>query len=89
MLLYKDIIDADMLFYTFDDFMKVKDHIKEKLATLNDKDFIVYRMYIESRPWIKDLYRGVIWDYLNNYIDDEELRNEYRKYLLRYGDKHE
>lgn len=82
------IIDSDMLFYTFDDFMKMRKHIKKKLRKKETKDYIIYRMYVESRPWIRDFYRGCIWDFLNDYMTDDELRIEYLKYLEKYGDKY-
>ena len=39
------IVDIDMFFYTFDDFIKKRDYIKEKLHT-KDRDFYyLYRMH--------------------------------------------
>lgn len=83
------IVDNDMLFYTFDDFMKVRKHIKKKLRKKTSRDYIIYRMYVESRPWIKDFFRCCIWDFLNDYMTDDELQHEYDKYLVKYGDKNE
>ena len=83
------IVDNDMLFYTFDDFMKIRKHIKKKLRNKKSRDYIIYRMYVESRPWIKDFFRCCIWDFLNDYMTDAELMHEYDKYLAKYGDKNE
>ena len=83
------IIDRDMTFYTFDDFIRIRKHIKTRMQ---DKDYnylAVYRMYVESRPWIKDFYRGCIWDFLNDYMTDDELLDKYSDYIAKYGDKHE
>ena len=33
------IVDNDMLFYTFDDFMKIRKHIKKKLRKKQSKDY--------------------------------------------------
>lgn len=82
-----DLFERDMMFYTFDDFMKFRKHIKEKMKT-KDRTYIqTYRMYVESRPWIKDFYRCCIWDYLNDYMTEQELEHEFEKYLKKYGDK--
>lgn len=84
-----DIIDIDMMFYTFDDFIKIRDYIKEKLKIKDRQYIFIYRMYVEARPWIRDYYKGLIWDYLNDYMTDIELIEEYNKYLKKYGDKNE
>jgi hypothetical protein len=83
------IIDNDMTFYTFDDFVKMRNYIKDKMHTKEFSYLVVYRMYVESRPWIKDFYRGCIWDFLNDYMTDSELMDKYNDYLYKYGDKHE
>ena len=82
-----NVIDRDMMFYTFDDFIRIRKFIKEKLRN-KDRDYIyIYRMYVGARPWVKDFYRGLIWDYLNDYMTDSELMYEYDRYLQKYGDR--
>lgn len=75
-----EVIDRDLLFYTFDDFMILRNHIKDRLEHLTRKDYIIYGMYVESRPWIKEYYRGCIWDFLNDYMSEEELIEVYDKF---------
>ena len=82
-----EIIDCDMMFYTFDDFMRIKNKVKDKLETKNVKDILIYRLYVSSRPWIKNCYKYDIWDWLNDYLSDDELKEEYNKYLTENGDK--
>lgn len=84
-----EVIDQDMLFYTFDDFVKIREHVKNKLKTKERKDILIYRMYVGARPWIRDYYKGLIWDYLNDYTTDNELMYEYDNYVIKYGDKNE
>ena len=89
MIFYNEIFGWDMLFHTFTDFMNIRDKIKSKLK---DKDAIfrvTYRMYVESRPFIKDFYRGLIWDYLNDYVSEQDLLKYYKEYQDRIGDTYE
>lgn len=81
------IVDDDMFFYTFTDFIYFKDRIKKKLHTKDKDYYFMYRMFVESRPWIKDFYRGCIWDYLNYYMTEDELLSHYETYMKKYGDK--
>lgn len=82
-----EVIDRDMAFYTFNDFIRLRKHIKDRLAEKDREYIMIYRMYVESRPWVKDFYRGCIWDYLNDYMTDEELLGRYDEYLVKCGDK--
>ena len=88
MLLDAELFERHMLFYTFEDFMKNRLHIKDTVSNYDYKQLVLYRLYIFSRPWIKDYFRGVIWDYLNDDIEDAELEFEYEKYLAKYGGNH-
>ena len=89
MYLLKNIFGLDMLFYTFDDFMRRREYIKEHFLEKDDEFRILYDLYIESRPWMKEYYRLCIWDYLNDYLSEEELLNEYDRYLEKYGDRYD
>lgn len=83
------ILDIDMLYYTFTDFINRRDKIKNKLATKDNRYYCIYHLYVEARPWMKDYYRNCIWDYLNGYMTDSELLVEYDRYLSKYGDANE
>lgn len=89
MLLEENLFERHMLFYTFEDFMKQRFYIKANLSTKDNNYIICYRMYIHSRPWVKDYYRGIIWDYLNDYLDEEQLTVEFDKYKAKHGDVNE
>lgn len=81
-----EILGRDMMYYTFEDFMKKRFYIKDKLEEQDNTYKCIYRMYVEARPWMKEFYRNCIWDFLNDYMSDEELTVEYDKYLRKYGD---
>ena len=87
MYIVADILGVDMVYYTFSDFMKRRYEIKELLKNKDNEYVAIYRMYVESRPWMKEWYRECIWDFLNDYMSDAKLLEEYEKFCLKYGDK--
>ena len=63
MYILSEFFGRDMLFYTFEEFMDNRFYIKEQFE-IKEYDYkVMYNLYIESRPWIKEYYRGCIWDY--------------------------
>lgn len=86
MYVVADILGVDMVYYTFSDFMDRRNNIKELLKGKNKEYVAIYRMYVGSRPWMKEYYRDCIWDFLNDYMSDEKLIEEYEKFCLKYGD---
>lgn len=89
MLLHVKIFGADMLYYTFDDFVNKREYLKQEYDK-KDNDFkILYNMYVESRPWLAEKYRHCIWDYLNDYVTESDLLEKYNEYLLKHGGKYE
>lgn len=80
MYILSEFFGRDMLFYTFEDFMKVRTYIKEQYALKPYEYKVMYNLYIESRPWIKEYYRGCIWDYLNDYLTEQEIISNYMQY---------
>ena len=87
MLLEENLFERYMLFYTFDDFMRQRFYIKANLSTKDTNYVICYRMYVHSRPWVKEYYRGLIWDYLNDYADEDILDFEYKRYREKRGEQ--
>ena len=83
-----DLLGRDMLFDTFDDFMPIRNHIKDKLQNQTNNYMTIYRMYVCSRPFIPTETRDLLWDWLNDFLTDFELMKEYRLYKDR-GKKHE
>lgn len=62
-----DIIDVDLQFYSFIDFFKKKEKIKEKYKTLEDKREIrIYKMYVYSTCFETENTKDIIWEYLNS-----------------------
>lgn len=84
---YIDDFGIDMLFYTFDDFYKKRIYLKESFLLKDLKYRRMYGLYIQSRPFIKEYFRGVMWDYLNDYLDEEEMEYEYDKYQHKFNKK--
>lgn len=84
-----DIIDKDIMFYTFDDFMRIKVRAKARLERMGRRDFLTYFLYVYSRGWIDMYYKNLIWDYLNDYLTDCEIEEFYKVYLKKHGDKNE
>lgn len=82
------LLGRGMTFYTFDDFMKKRYFIKDTLDKKypDGEYFTIYRWYVQSRYWIKDKYKYLIWDYLNGYETEETLIEEYNNYVLKRGD---
>lgn len=83
-----DLLGKDMLFSTFDDFMVIRNHIKDNLQKQTSTYVTIYRMYVGSRPFVPTKTRDLLWDWLNDFITDFELMREYRLYKDR-GKKHE
>lgn len=85
-----ELLGESMTFFTFDDFIKRRYYIKYNLALKfknNDLKYVtIYRWYVQSRYWIKDKYKYLIWDYLNGYETEETLLDEYNTYILKRGD---
>jgi hypothetical protein len=85
-----ELLGESMTFFTFDDFIKRRYYIKYNLANKfknNDLKYVtIYRWYVQSRYWIKDKYKYLIWDYLNGYETEETLLDEYNTYALKRGD---
>lgn len=62
-----DIINIDLQFYSFIDFFKKKEKIKEKYKTLEDKREIrIYKMYVYSICFETENTKDIIWEYLNS-----------------------
>lgn len=85
----KDVFGEDMLFYTFEDFMNDREYLKKSYMKKNNQYKLLYGLYVQSRPWVKDYFRGCIWDYLNDYKDDTAIILEYMKYKARKGGNNE
>ena len=67
-----DIIDKDLQFYSFIDFFKKKDKIKEKYKTLSIRDVQIYKMYVYSLCFETEHIKDIMWEWLN---DNEEQIN--------------
>ena len=62
-----ELIDKELQFYSFIDFYKKKEIIKEKYQLLEDKKEIrIYKMYVYSTCFETENTKDLIWEYLNS-----------------------
>ena len=73
----KDIFDNRLLYYGLDDFYAKRVAIKTIFACKSIKDQYLYKLYVYSRPFINDVWKDNIWDYLQNDIPEYEFMNQY------------
>ena len=64
-IMIDDIIDKELQFYTFDDFFKNRERIKQKYKTLNTKEVQIYKMYVYSNILELEKVKDYIWEWLN------------------------
>lgn len=72
---YYGLFEVQYLFSTFTEYKKKSKLIKEAYSKWNKQEIVIYRMYVYSRPLLKDKQKDEIWDELNrySYIKNEEL----------------
>lgn len=75
--------DECLLYYGLDDFVKHKDTIKECFLSKDINEQYLYKLYVYSRPFIKETWKDYIWDFLQSDIQDFEFLNEYALYKRR------
>lgn len=68
-----EFINEQMKYYTFIDFCKDCEIIKAQYDTLtkNGKRFAMWYVYANTHMGLK--HKNAIWNYLNDYIDKDEL----------------
>jgi hypothetical protein len=64
----------DMKFITKKDFYKKCEFLKKAYDTLSFEDKRIYKYYIYSRPFIKEKYLDLMWEYLNGDVDKFVLK---------------
>lgn len=78
--------DECLLYYGLDDFFKRKDIIKECFEKQSIDTQYLYKLYVYSRPFIKETWKDYIWDYLQNDIEEWYLISEYSIYKRKNRD---
>ena len=75
---YYGLIEYPYLFSTMGEYRKKCELIKRAYANWNKQEIVIYRMYIFSRPILKEKQKETIWQELNEY-----------SYLVNMGDNNE
>lgn len=78
-----EFIDKSMCFLTFYDFVRQSTRIKEcfKSMTKNGRQF--YMWYIYANIHMDEFYKGLCWDFLNDYATYGDLIYKQRFYKVR------
>lgn len=77
----KDFFDNRMLYHGLDEFFQKRLIIKSLFKCKSFKDQYLYRLYVDSRAFISDTWKGRIWEYLQDDINDETFRFLYNEFM--------
>ena len=81
-----EVIDERILFYGFEDFFRRRLVIKTLLATKDRKDKMIYKWYLYASPFISDVFKNYMWDYLQGDISDLDFIMVYGQYCKKRKD---
>lgn len=79
------MVKEDMQFIGIKDFYIKSNYVKENYVCLSLKEKWEYKYYVYARPFLKDYFKDIIWQYLNEdedsvfYISEYTLYSESRK----------
>lgn len=73
-----------LLYYGLDDFYNNRKLIKRVFTKKDNRTQYLYRMYVYSRPFIKDNWKDYIWDYLQNDIKESEFITLYFQHKRKH-----
>ncbi|HHX69710.1 MAG TPA: hypothetical protein GX708_16900 [Gallicola sp.] len=66
-------------FIGFRDFYKRSNKLKQEYQKLSLENKYHYKHYVYANPLMSDYYKDLIWEYLNGFIDRNELKKGYKK----------
>lgn len=66
---YYGLIKYQYLFSTFGEYKKKRALIMKAYSKWNKQQIVIYRMYVFSRPIVKEKQKETIWQELNFYRD--------------------
>jgi len=72
-----EFIHEQMRYFTFGDFFKERKAIKRLFNEMNKNGKRFYMWYVYSNTHIGLNKKNAIWDYLNGYLEDYELKGIY------------
>lgn len=79
----QDYFDARLLFLTIDDFVVNRERIKAAVGELGIDEIYYYRLYVYSRPFIADMWKDYIWDFLMGDMNDLDFVTSYTTHKKR------
>ena len=62
-----------LLFLNIDDFFSNRATIKNRLLIEDVHTVYYYRLYVYSRPFVSDMWKDYIWDYVMGDMKDEDF----------------
>ena len=76
-------IEKEMWFDTYTEFCKCRRGIKRLYRGLRKDGKLMFKWYLYANIHMNETYKGYIWDYLNDYIDETELLYRLRFYKAK------
>ena len=80
-MLDKEYFDPRMLYYGLDEFFMKRLIIKSLFKCKSFDEQYMYRLYVNSRPFINDSWKDRIWEYIQGDINDETFRFLYDEFM--------
>lgn len=80
----KEIFDERLLYYGLDDFVCNRKLIRKVFKEKSIKEQYIYKLYVYSRPFIKETWKDYIWDFLQGDIEEPIFIHEYTIYKKRH-----
>lgn len=78
-----EFINEMMWFFTYYDFCDSNKQIKRMFKNLGKHEKQFYKWYVYANIHMDLHYKNVIWDYLNDYIDENYLLEKKRFYKAK------
>ena len=76
------MIKEDMQFIGIKDFYIKSTYVKEIYNELTLQEKWEYKYYIYARPFLKDYFKDIIWEYLNEELGSIYYINELQLYCI-------
>jgi len=76
------MVKEDMQFIGIKDFYIKSTFVKETYQELNLQEKWEYKYYIYARPFLKDYFKDIIWEYLNEDFGSPYHINELNLYCI-------
>lgn len=79
--MYRVILDNNLIFDGIKDFWLHKDLIKAQYQTINNIQIMIFKWYVYQQPFLCDGDKDIIWEFLNDDVDDKKLLIKLKKHL--------